>query len=116
MYPNSTKKGTFVVAFPDSCFTPSPGGPVPVPYPNTARTLQATLPPALVAAGISVAGSNYKQSGSAVAQTLRSRLSQLNNQLLTLPGSDPNHWHTLVDEYVQTTASLYKTLASSKVV
>ena len=27
-------KGTLVVAFPDVCKTPSPGGPVPIPYPS----------------------------------------------------------------------------------
>ncbi|QDC11312.1 DUF4150 domain-containing protein [Oceanicola sp. D3] len=27
-------QGTLVVAFPDVCKTPSPGGPVPIPYPN----------------------------------------------------------------------------------
>jgi len=28
---------TFAVAFPDVCKTPSPGGPVPIPYPNIAK-------------------------------------------------------------------------------
>lgn len=29
-------------AFPDVCNTPSPGGPVPIPYPNVAQLSQAT--------------------------------------------------------------------------
>jgi hypothetical protein len=122
MFPNSakasasksTRTGGAVLAFPDVCWHPDNGKPIPAPYPNAAKTVQAALPPALVAAGISVAGANYKESSSLAAQTLRTRLSQLNNQLQTLPGNDPNRWHELVDEYVQTTATLYKTLAASK--
>jgi hypothetical protein len=29
---------TFAVAFPDVCKTPSPGGPIPIPYPNIAKS------------------------------------------------------------------------------
>jgi len=35
MMPASTKGGGMCLAFPDVCKTPSPGGPVPIPYPNT---------------------------------------------------------------------------------
>lgn len=34
---NADSKGT-TIAFPDVCKTPSPGGPVPIPYPNIARS------------------------------------------------------------------------------
>ena len=35
MFSSSTKEGGIVLAFPDVCKTPSPGGPaVPIPYPN----------------------------------------------------------------------------------
>jgi hypothetical protein len=27
-----------IIAFPDVCKTPSPGGPIPIPYPNVARS------------------------------------------------------------------------------
>jgi len=30
------------IAFPDSCMTPSPGGPVPMPYPNISDTSSAS--------------------------------------------------------------------------
>jgi len=30
----SSYQGSSVAAFPDVCKTPSPGGPVPIPYPN----------------------------------------------------------------------------------
>lgn len=109
---NSTKKGAAVSTFPDVCSNvPSGPAPVPIPYPNIAKT---NLPPALVAAGIGVAGGSYKQSDLVVAQSMRTKLHQLNQQLTSLPGNDPNHWHELVDEYVQVTASLYRTLAMSK--
>lgn len=35
MFANAQKGGTDM-AFPDVCLTPTPGGPVPVPYPNIA--------------------------------------------------------------------------------
>ncbi len=42
MFPMSTKMGGNAVANgPDTCKTPSPGGPVPVPYPNTTTLVQA---------------------------------------------------------------------------
>lgn len=41
MLPASTKAGGLCQAFPDVCKTPSPGGPVPVPYTNVAMLNQA---------------------------------------------------------------------------
>jgi len=32
------------MAFPDTCKTPTPGGPVPIPYPNVAMLQQAITP------------------------------------------------------------------------
>jgi hypothetical protein len=34
---NADSNGT-TIAFPDVCKTPSPGGPIPIPYPNIARS------------------------------------------------------------------------------
>lgn len=34
---NADTNGT-TIAFPDACKTPTPGGPVPIPYPNIARS------------------------------------------------------------------------------
>lgn len=42
MMPASTTGGGQCFAFPDVCKTPSPGGPVPVPYPNIGTVMQAT--------------------------------------------------------------------------
>jgi hypothetical protein len=42
MFPMSTKQGGNAVATgPDTCKTPTPGGPVPTPYPNTTMLMQA---------------------------------------------------------------------------
>jgi uncharacterized Zn-binding protein involved in type VI secretion len=42
MFPGSTKAGGQAMGTPDVCKTPSPGGPVPVPYPNIAMVAQAS--------------------------------------------------------------------------
>jgi len=42
MMPASCKKGGQAAAFPDVCKTPSPAGPVPIPYPNMAMVAQAS--------------------------------------------------------------------------
>ena len=42
MFPIVTKQGGQAMATPDVCKTPSPGGPVPIPYPNVAMSAQLT--------------------------------------------------------------------------
>lgn len=42
MMPASCKKGGQAMAFPDACKTPSPAGPVPIPYPNIVQVAQAS--------------------------------------------------------------------------
>jgi uncharacterized Zn-binding protein involved in type VI secretion len=42
MMPASTNGGGQCFAFPDVCKTPTPGGPVPIPYPNIAMLNQAS--------------------------------------------------------------------------
>jgi len=41
MFPASTNGGGQCMAFPDVCKTPSPAGPIPIPYPNIAMANQA---------------------------------------------------------------------------
>ena len=41
MFPGATKGGGECFAFPDVCNTPSPAGPVPIPYPNFGMLNQA---------------------------------------------------------------------------
>lgn len=42
MLPASSKGGGQCFAFPDACKTPTPGGPVPIPYPNIGMVMQVT--------------------------------------------------------------------------
>jgi hypothetical protein len=42
MLPASTKAAGQTFAFPDVCKTPSPGGPIPLPYPNVGMVMQVT--------------------------------------------------------------------------
>ena len=41
MLPATTQMGGLCLAVPDVCKTPSPAGPVPIPYPNTAQPMLA---------------------------------------------------------------------------
>lgn len=41
MFPATTNAGGQCMGFPDVCKTPTPGGPVPLPYPNIAMANQA---------------------------------------------------------------------------
>ncbi len=40
MFPVTTKAGGMSTAMPDVCKTPSPAGPIPIPYPNIAMVAQ----------------------------------------------------------------------------
>ncbi|MEX0731315.1 MAG: DUF4150 domain-containing protein [Aquisalimonadaceae bacterium] len=42
MFPASTKQGGQCLGVPDVCKTPSPGGPIPVPYPNIGMVNQVS--------------------------------------------------------------------------
>lgn len=41
MLPATTQMGGLCFAFPDVCKTPTPGGPVPIPYPNLSQPMLA---------------------------------------------------------------------------
>ena len=60
------KKSTGIAAcFPDVCKTPTPGGPVPIPYPNIAMSAQAAKTSKKVKVdgeGVMVKGSNFSMS------------------------------------------------------
>ena len=60
------KKSTGIAAcFPDVCKTPTPGGPVPIPYPNIAMSSQAaktTKKVKIDKEGVMVKGSNFSMS------------------------------------------------------
>jgi hypothetical protein len=123
MIPSSTNRGKSVAAFPDVCTTPTPGGPTPVSYPNLARGTQTASKVTAVQNSTQLApkgsvfssvGDQVQSKGLTSAVNLRGQLSQLHGRLASLSGTDPNQWHALIDEYVQVTAQLYVTLASSK--
>jgi hypothetical protein len=107
--PSSTKRGSAVLAFPDVCKTPTPGGPVPIPYPNIAS--QGT-PDAQKVPSNSRPSTSRSLIPTPEAQQLRGKLNNLHTQLMGLPGTDPNRWHSLVDAYVMTAASLYIAISS----
>jgi hypothetical protein len=125
MFPASTHQGYSVAGFPDVCKTPSPAGPVPIPYPNAfgygqqntagSKTTSVGSKPALTK------NSNFSMSSGDEAgavmgkqirnQQLRGKLQVLHMQIGSLPSGDPTRWHRLLDEYVVLTAELYKTLS-----
>ncbi len=109
MFPASTRKGQAVLAFPDVCKTPVPiVGVVPIPYPNIGmqgRGTQGQKPGTKP-----VSGATKPSPGG--SQQLRSRLSALHAQILSLGGVAPDQWHGLLDDYVMTAAELYKSLAT----
>jgi len=122
----STHPGKSVAAFPDVCKTPTPGGPVPIPYPNAAGYGQPNTTASKAAATGSVASTANKLSLSrgdeagtlkdvvafkqARGHQLRGQLQSLHMQIATLPSGNPTRWHKLLDDYVMLTAELYKTL------
>jgi hypothetical protein len=97
------------MAFPDVCKTPIPGGPVPIPYPNIASQ---GAPSAQKVPSNSRSPASRSLIPTPEAQQLRGKLNNLHTQLMRLPGTDPNRWHTLVDAYVMTAASLYIEISS----
>lgn len=54
MFAVTNAGGSFIATVPDVCKTPTPGGPVPVPYPNIAQG--ALLSPGTLSSKVSVAG------------------------------------------------------------
>ena len=108
MFPVSTHKGQAVMAFPDVCKTPVPiAGPTPIPYPtmSTTSTLSATKPT------LATKPTATKTSGDE-ATGLRNSLSLLHQKLMTMRGGDTTAWHAAVDDYVMTSAALYKALST----
>ena len=118
----SNYHGAVVTAFPDVCKTPSPGGPIPIPYPNAfdygqqktagSKTTLAGSKPILTDSNFSM--SSGDEAGAAmgvVRNKLRGQLQMLHMQIASLPSGDPSRWHKLLDQYVVYTAELYKVLS-----
>ena len=126
----SGHQGVAVREFPDVCKAPSPGGPVPIPYPNLLGPGHQQTAGSKAAAGKTLAtGGSFSSirgnepgtlkevvsmsTGDKMArsQFLRNQMHGLHGQLWSLPGGNPNQWHKLLDQYVILTAELYKTLS-----
>lgn len=68
---HAASSGT-TIAFPDVCKTPSPGGPIPIPYPNVARSADSDKGAKKVSADgnpLCVKDSNFKTSSGDEAGT-----------------------------------------------
>ena len=96
-------RGSVLAVFPDLSREPAAPPPVPVPYPNVGPGSRQTA---------SRLGIRSPASPSADSQTLRQMLQTLHIQLIGLPGTDPNRWHALLEEYIVNASALYVTLAS----
>jgi len=73
--------GIAVATVPDVCKTPSPGGPIPVPYPNIARSSDLADGSETVKADgemIAIKGSNYSRSNGDEAGTVGGVKSNVN--------------------------------------
>ncbi len=66
------KSSGLAIAFPDVCKTPTPGGPVPIPYPNVAQSTSASKTSKKVKVdgeGVMLKGSNFSMSSGDEAGT-----------------------------------------------
>ena len=73
---SSEDSGGQSIVFPDVCKTPSPGGPIPIPYPNIGRSADADKGPKTVTVNGKmpmVKGAQYKTSTGDEAGTARRR-------------------------------------------
>ena len=115
MFPASTTKGAAVPSFPDVCKTPTPGGPVPVPYPNLGTKTSTPAQKVTVKPGMTFATSTLKRSAGneagmqvgVLSPQYKSKLNGLHARMMALGPGNPNQWHALVDEYVITLAEYY---------
>lgn len=114
------------IVFPDVCKTPGPGGPIPIPYPNTATTALKSQQKRLGIASKDVtlktsnfAASTGNEAGTGKAMTsaamlekaqLQGSLNQANARLLALTTRDPNEWQKVLTEYNVLVSALYRTL------
>lgn len=70
-----------IIAFPDVCKTPSPGGPIPIPYPNIARSSDSADTSKKVKVngqGIMLKDSNFSKSNGDEAGTVGGVVSNCN--------------------------------------
>jgi hypothetical protein len=129
MMPANTKGSEAIcIAFPDVCKTPTPVGPIPIPYPNIAQTAQAKQQSNKVKVGgksVFTKSSNFKtsrgdqpgtirgvMSNKVMGETsaLKARLNAVNVKLQGLSPQQPRLWQAALEEYAVTASALYVTL------
>lgn len=110
MFPTSTHNGQAVVGFPDVCKTPgTPAPPVPVAYPNIGKSQVGVKSPVGVKTPVAVKTPITKTSGDVAA--LKSHLGVLHQKLMSMPGGNATSWHAILDDYVMSSAELFKLLS-----
>ena len=118
------------IAFPDVCKTNIGGGPVPIPYPNFAKTAtenrkdsskkqaptKTSSTKKTAVRGKSVSGLDLTMSNSAAVgskqmeiQQLRMRMNSLHHQITNLQSSNPDKWQKLLEDYSVAASALYMT-------
>ena len=111
MFPASTHTGQAVLGFPDVCKVPGAGGPkIPTPLPNigtTGRTGGVKTKFATKTAPTSKTTS--RTSGDAPG--LRNQMGILHHKLIAMPAWNTTGWHKVLDEYVMTSAELFKSIS-----
>lgn len=118
---------SMVIAFPSVCRAPMPSsGPVPIPYPNIARTATEKQQSkvkfereTVVTLGSSFSQVHGNEPGTARGMTsskmaeaaaLRNMLGNLHTMMLTLPPRDPAVWQQALEDYAVAASALYVTL------
>lgn len=109
MFPTSTHKGQSVMGFPDVCKTPTPPPQVPIAYPNIGKSTTGVKSPIGVKTPVATKTAVTKTSGDVAA--LKSHLGILHQKIMSMPGGNTTSWHATIDDYVMTSAELYKLLS-----
>ena len=112
------------IAFPDVCKTPAPPNPVPIPYPDIAKSAQSKQQHKKPApAAINKASSFSRRSGDEGGRTggiktnvlpeataLKNRLNTINTKIQGLSPQQPKLWQEALEDYAVTASALYTTL------
>ena len=112
MFPASTHNGQAVTAFPDVCKTPGSGraSMIPTPLPNIGATRK-------IGGGKTKFATKTAPTKTATSKTggdapgLRIQMGILHRKLMAMPAGNATGWHKVLDEYVMTSAELYKSLS-----
>ena len=111
MFPASTHNGQAVLGFPDVCKVPGAGGPkIPTPLPNIGTTRKIVGGKTKFATKTAPTKTATSKTGGD-APGLRIQMGILHRKLMAMPAGNATGWHKVLDEYVMTSAELYKSLS-----